>query len=129
MNTTLKSGGWLKRVIEIPRPGTVAVLTYSGRGLGTEKVSIEDTESVGISAFGWFVPRFKLNYENDNYIIEIRVWPWLTLRSMTVEKNGKIIYSEGKPPYRVSRLSEIAQLISCIALLISLPFLLYLVVS
>ena len=128
MESVLKEKKWLKRVIEVTDENGVELLTYSGRGIGTEKIKVGDLESKGQSELGWFVPKFELT-GNSKYKVEVRIWPWLTIRSLTVERNGKIIYSEGSIPYEVSRFTEIAQLCGFLVLLVGPPYLLLLVLN
>lgn len=123
METKLLSRQWLKRVIEITEGETVTMLVYSGRGIGSEKVAVNGAETTDRSRLLWFVPRFEIASGEDKYVFQVRVWPWLALRSLTIEKNGAQIYAEGSEPYRVSKLTEVAQLAGFAALLLGPVFL------
>lgn len=123
MQVKLVDRKWLKRIIEIDDGDSVTTLVYSGRGIGSEKVIVDGDETTDRSELLWFVPRFAVTRGDDEYVFQVRVWPWLTLRSLKIEKNGVQIYAEGGEPYRVSRLTEIAQLASFSALLIGPVFL------
>jgi len=123
METKLLSRQWLKRVIEVAEGDAVTRLVYSGRGIGSEKVAVDGVESTDRSRLLWFVPRFEVASGEDNYVFQVRVWPWLTLRSLVIEKNGEQIYAEGSKPYHVSRLTEVAQLAGFAALLLGPVFL------
>jgi hypothetical protein len=112
MNSMLKSRSWLKRVIEVPTANGPVLVTYNGRGRGTETVAVENDKIVTRSRL-WFVPRFELVHNNDKFVIQVRVWPWLTIRSLTVQHNDELIYSEGSPPYLVTRKTEVYQAICC----------------
>ncbi len=118
METRLLARQWLKRVIEVTEGATVTTLVYSGRGIGSEKVAVDGVETTDRSQLLWFVPRFEVASGEDRYVFQVRVWPWLTLRSLTIEKNGAQIYAEGSAPYPVSRFTEVAQLAGFMALLI-----------
>ena len=123
METKLLSRQWLKRVIEVTEGETVTLLVYSGRGIGSEKVAVDGAETIDRSRLLWFVPRFEVESGGDKYVFNVRVWPWLTLRSLKIEKNGEQIYAEGSEPYRVSSLTEVAQLAGFAALLLGPVFL------
>ncbi len=112
----------MKRVIEVTEGETVTMLVYSGRGIGSEKVAINGVETTDRSRLLWFVPRFEIASGEDKYVFQVRVWPWLALRSLTIEKNGAQIYAEGSEPYRVSKLTEVAQLAGFAALLLGPVF-------
>lgn len=107
--STLKSRGWLRRAVEVQTADGPVLVTYDGHGFGTEKVTVNDVALVRRSESSWFVPRFDVVHNNDNYVVQVRVWPWLTLRSITVRRNGALIYSEGKPPYATTRKTETLQ--------------------
>jgi len=123
MEAKLLSRQWLKRVIEVTDGDKVTTLVYSGRGIGSEKVSVDGAETTDRSELLWFVPRFVVASGDDEYTFQVRVWPWLALRSLKIEKNGAQIYAEGGEPYPVSKITEITQLAGCAALLLGPVFL------
>ena len=110
MESNLVQKGWLKRVIEIPRINET--FTYSGRGIGTEKCIIAEEEFVAQSVYGWFVPEFKFSYRGNDFNVQARVWPWpwLGLRSFSISIDGNLVYSEGKKPYKVTKITEFIHL-------------------
>ena len=123
MEAKLLARQWLKRVVEVTDGDRVSTLVYSGRGIGSEKVVVDGVEYTDRSELLWFVPRFEITSGEDEYTFQIRVWPWLMLRSLRIDKNGEQIYTEGGEPYQVSRFTEIAQLASFTALLMGPIFL------
>ena len=126
MQAKLLDRQWLKRVIEVVEGDTVTRLVYSGRGIGSEKVIVDGAETRDRSRLMWFVPSFEVASGEDTYVFQVRVWPWLTLRSLKIEKNGVKIYAEGSEPYRVSGFTEVAQLAGFATLLIGPALLLML---
>lgn len=98
MGVTVKERGWLKRVIEITDRDETIVLTYNGCGSGYELVSIQGDGYVEDrrSSLVWFISRFDLSYKNSQYVVDMKIWPWLTIKSMVVKKDGDVIYREGK---------------------------------
>jgi len=116
MEAQLITSQWLKRIIEVADGDTVTRLVYSGRGLGSEKVMVNASEATGRSNRLWFVPCFEVNDGEDSFVFQVRIWPWLTLRSLAIEKNGVQIYCEGTPPYPVSQFTEAAQVFTFTAI-------------
>ena len=110
MDNQLLTKGWLKREIKIS--GCEEAITYSGRGIGTEKVCIGESEFVSQSEYDWFVPEFDFEHNDSHYNVQVRVWPWIALRSLEVHQNERLIYSEGGKPYKVTRTTETIQIAS-----------------
>ena len=115
MDSKLIDKGWLKRRINLANHNEV--IEYSGRGLGTEKVSAGENEFVTQSEFCWFAPEFNFDLDGKSYSVKVRVWPWVSLRSLEVYVNARLEYSEGGKPYKVSRLTEAVQMASFFALI------------
>jgi hypothetical protein len=126
MNSILKSRSWLKRVFEIPAAEGPVLMTYNGRALGTENVSLNNAKLAARSEYLWFVPRFEFVHNNDKFVVQVRVWPWLTIRSLTVHQNDELIYSEGGSPYTVTRNTEAIQATICFLLFVGLLLSIYL---
>lgn len=118
MEASLKRKGWLIREIEVLDGDTITTLMYSGRGFGTEKVVIGDSELIGRSPYGWFVPIFEASTRDGEYVVQVRIWPLLAIRSLAISKDGKLIYSEGPPPYQVTRATESIQLLIAFSFII-----------
>jgi hypothetical protein len=98
MSAILKKRGWLKRVIEINDHEPPLLITYNGRGHGYESVSIQGDKHVENRkrSMIWFIPKFDLDYQDDHYTVEVKIWPWLAIKSVIVSKNGNVVYREGK---------------------------------
>jgi hypothetical protein len=43
----------------------------------------------------WFVPRFESAIDAMLAVLEVRVWPWLAVRSLRLHIDGQTIYEEG----------------------------------
>jgi hypothetical protein len=43
----------------------------------------------------WYVPRFDFSLGGLPATVEVRVWPWLTLRAIRLEVGGEVCYTEG----------------------------------
>jgi hypothetical protein len=90
------------------------------RRLGKESVSINGNTTISKTSLWWFAPRFEISHNGEEYIVEVRVWPWMSIRSFRIERNGETIFVEGQSPYRVSFLTEATQLLAFYTFLIVL---------
>ncbi len=88
---------WLKRVLEVSLDDTERPyhVTYQGRGIGYEGVLVDGVIAARQTSYFWFVPRFPFRLSDQDAVIEVRVWPWLALRSLRLSVNGETLYSEG----------------------------------
>jgi len=117
---------WLKRNFKIEAPLGNYELSYNGRGLGSEKVTLNGEKCIqysltglyGTPFKGWFAPTFEINNSGNNFKVEVRIWPWLTIRSLYVYLNNKAIYKEGSNPYKVSEVTEKMNAILSLAVLV-----------
>ena len=95
MSARLIRRGWLLRGIEVSMPDGIHFVEYSGRGFGYEQVSV-DGAVIRKTCWYWFVPRFEFKLAGYPCVVEVRVWPWLLLRSLVVRLGDRVIYAEGK---------------------------------
>src|SRR5579883_326396 len=95
MNATLELRSWLRRRLWVETPEGLFIVEYSGRGLGYESVWINDMRAPGPCTGAWFVPRFDFDLCSACAAVEVRVWPWLTIRSFHLVVAGEVLYSEG----------------------------------
>ncbi len=93
MSARLIRRGWLKRRIEFSLSDRVHVIEYSGRGLA-DKISV-DGNVIRKFSWYWFVPRFEFEVGGHNGIVDVRVWPWLLLRCLTLRVGDQVVYAEG----------------------------------
>lgn len=95
---TLVERGWLKRGFEVSldevgqRPYFV---TYRGRGIGNESVLVDGMVTAFYRSFLWFVPQLPFRIGSHEGVIDVRVWPWLAIRSIRLSIDGETLYSEG----------------------------------
>lgn len=93
MRATLVQWGWLQRTLEIEMADGTHVVEYNGTGFGYEQVTADGATIR--DSHPWFVPRFDFKLGDWPAAIEVRLWPWLTLRSFALLVKGKVIYAEG----------------------------------
>jgi hypothetical protein len=72
----------------------VHLVDYDGRGFGYEQVNF-DGSILRILSLWWYVPRFEFKLSGWPSVVEVRVYPWLTLRSFALQVDGEVLYSEG----------------------------------
>jgi hypothetical protein len=68
---------------------------YSGRGFGYESVYVDGEIAVRYFNLYWFIPRLEFTIKSMQASIEVRVWPWLALRSIRLVIEDELSYSEG----------------------------------
>jgi hypothetical protein len=85
--------GWLLRGIEVAMSDGLHYVEYDGRGFGYEQVSVDG--AMIRKNWYWFVPRFDFKLAGYSSVVEIRVWPWLLLRSLVLRVGDRVVYAEG----------------------------------
>lgn len=94
MSAKLIRRGWLLRAIEFTLSDGLHVVKYDGRGIGYEQVTA-DGVVIRETRVEWFVPRFEFKVGGWPSVVEVRVWPWLSLRSLVLRVGDPIIHAEG----------------------------------
>jgi hypothetical protein len=94
MPATLLGRSWLWRQLRVDLPEGSFHVLYSGRGLGFETVYVDDQVAERRAGL-WFVPLFVFPIAGRLGVVEVRVWPWLTLRSFHLVVDGQVLYAEG----------------------------------
>ena len=94
MSATLIRHGWLLRGIEFSMSDGIHVIEYNGRGIGFEQVTV-DGLVIRRTCWYWFVPSFEFKLGGRPGVLEVRVWPWLGLRSLVLRVNDQVVYAEG----------------------------------
>jgi hypothetical protein len=94
MHVVLKHKGWLRRVLTVTTPEASYTVEYSGRGLGYETVSVDHEVVAGGTSVRWFIPRFEFALGARPAVVEVRVWPWFAVRSLSLFVGGTLLYQE-----------------------------------
>lgn len=84
----------LRRVFTVEMPWGSYTVEYFGRGLGWEGVRVDGVLVAGDVSGLWFIPRFDFTLGAGPAVIEVRVWPWLAIRSFHFEVDGTVVYRE-----------------------------------
>jgi hypothetical protein len=94
MQVRLLQSSWLKRVLRLETDEGAYEIVYSGRGLGFESVFVDGSIAERASGL-WFVPLFIFPLGSRMGAVEVRVWPWLTIRSFHLLVEDEEVYKEG----------------------------------
>jgi hypothetical protein len=100
--------GWLLRGIEVTLSDGRHLVEYDGRGAGYEQVSV-DGGVIRMTSWIWFAPRFEFKLGGRRTIVEVQVWPWLTLRSLAFQIDDEVVYAEGVAARRMKPISELSE--------------------
>lgn len=95
MKAKLCRKSWLFREWEVSTPAGDFCVSYDGRGHGFEAVLVDGVTAVKTRSVLWYVPRFDFTVGGLPAMIEVRVWPWLTLRAIRLIVGNEICYTEG----------------------------------
>jgi hypothetical protein len=94
MACTLTRNSWLYRSWEVVTSEGWFQVEYDGRGMGFECVRVQGEAVVSTRSRWWFVPRFDFRVGSLPAFLEVRVWPWLSLRSVRLNIDGHTVYDE-----------------------------------
>jgi len=93
-NAELLEKRWLFRVVNLTTSKGNFKITYFGKGMGYECVFVNDDLVSKKDSSLWYVPKFDFNYQGINISVNVRIYPWLTIRKFWIEVENKIVYSE-----------------------------------
>jgi hypothetical protein len=96
MRAALIRSSWLRRVLEVRTDDGWFLVEYNGRGLGYESVWVNGELALSSTSLMWFVPRFDFSLGPRPAVVEVRVWPWLTIRSFRLTVDDVVLYAEGR---------------------------------
>ncbi len=85
---------WLMRVVNLATSKGNFKVTYFGKGIGYECVFVNDELVSRKDSQLWYVPNFSFNYQGLNFSVNVRVYPWMTIRKFWIEIDNKTVYSE-----------------------------------
>jgi hypothetical protein len=94
VTASLDEKGWLYRALEVATPEGTYRITYSGRGLGHESVTVNGKLAAAKRSRLWFVPEFSFPVGTMQGLLKVKVWPWLAIRSLQLIVGGELVYSE-----------------------------------
>ena len=124
MKVFITSQGWLKKTIEIEMINRSVQIDYSGRTFKFGSAYIDGVPLEADKSTFWFTPKFETLLDGNRYEIEIRVWPWLAVRSFSVSVNEKRVFLEGNQHYEATRYSELVNVLGFCYFYVAPPILL-----
>ncbi len=95
MNATLRKKTWLFREWSVTTPGGDYTVAYSGQRYGYEFVKVNGEVAAKTISWIWFVPKFEFKIADLPARVDVRVWPWFTLRAIRLRVGDEVCYSEG----------------------------------
>jgi hypothetical protein len=99
MRVTLLGSSWLKRSLRVETPDGPVEVVYDGRGI-YEAVYVDGHLADQRTNWTWFAPFFVFPLGDRPAAIEVRVTPWLTIRSFHLLVEDEVLYAEGeREPY------------------------------
>ena len=90
----LDEKGWLYRAFEVTTPEGTYRITYNGRGLGHESVTVNGEFAAGGTSTMWFIPEFSFTVGTIPALLKVKVSPWFAIRSLELIMDGQSVYSE-----------------------------------
>lgn len=85
----------LYRAIEVALPEDVYTVAYSGWGLGFETVYVNRKIACRTRNWTlWFISQFDFAIGSHAAVIKVHIWPWLQMRSFSLQIDGQLAYSE-----------------------------------
>lgn len=90
----LRYRSWLRRVLEVTTWQGTFTVEYNGRGAGYESVFVNGHLAVRSRGHLWFAPHFAFHLGTAKGKIDVRIWPWLTLRRLALRIDDRLVYQE-----------------------------------
>ena len=84
----------LQRAVEVALPEGVFLVEYIGSRIGYEFIQVRPGERFREMSWLWFVPRFDFDVGGRPAILEVRVAPWLSVWSFSLQIDEVIVYDE-----------------------------------
>lgn len=96
MRVELMNSAWLRRTLAVELDGQFYNIEYDGRGLGYERVLINDETAVTRLSWLWFVPRLEFFIGHIPAAIEVSVSKSMRIRALRMLIRDQVVYSEGE---------------------------------
>lgn len=79
---------WLYRKFLLSIDGNSYYVEYHGRGAGYEYIALDGNVVDGGTSQPWFIPSFSFDIEQHKIVLNVRVWPWLAIKSLKISVDG-----------------------------------------
>ncbi len=94
-STELVKKGWLYRSVNLVTSDGSFNIAYSGQGMGYECVFVNDELVSKKDSHLWYAPKFDFEFQGMIVSVNVRIYPWMTIRKFWIEVGHKTVYSEG----------------------------------
>ena len=94
MECILKSKAWLYRHFDVRTVEGSFKVEYFGKGIGFECVFVQGEVADLKQTVYWYASHFDFMLGSLSATMEVRIWPWLQIKSIRLTVNGKEIYTE-----------------------------------
>ena len=91
----VKKRGWNYRCLDITTPEGKFIVEYDTGGLGDETVFVDGEVASRPPSKAMVIPRFEFKAGTLDAVLEVRLWPWLAVRSMKLTIDSNTVYKEG----------------------------------
>jgi hypothetical protein len=95
MEATLVESTRNRRVFELKTPNDTHRVEYVGGVTGIESVRVDGKRVAKQQRFLAFVLRFDFLVESQPALLEVRVYPWMSLRAVQLWVGGELVYAHG----------------------------------
>lgn len=68
-------------------------IEYYGRGAGYEYVALDGKAVAGGTSQPWFIPSFSFDIDQYKIMLNVRIWPWLTIKNLKIAVDGVEVFS------------------------------------
>lgn len=92
---TLRKQAWLFREWNLMTPTGEHTVAYDGRRYGYEFVRVDGEVAAKSRSWIWFIPKFEFTIGDTPVRVDVRVWPWFTLRAIRLHIADQVCYTEG----------------------------------
>src|SRR5262245_41812735 len=108
MRATLLRRSWLRRVLRVETAEGAFTVAYNGRGGWDGEAIYVDDQLAAHNPSLWFGPVFMFSLGEQLAAVEIRAWPWLTIRSFHLLVEDEVLYAEGtRQPFLAPNWAEV----------------------
>lgn len=94
VKTVLVDKGWLYRVVRLDTTDGPHEVIYYGRGFDYECVFVDGKVVSKSKSVFWHTPEFRFQVGSMDVAVNVRVWPWFTIRKFWIDINGKTVYTD-----------------------------------
>jgi hypothetical protein len=100
--------------LEVEADGKTHLVEYVGGRLGWEGVKVDGELVKKTKSLYWFVPRFPFKLGSRPAEMRVRVWPWVSLRSLDMLVEERVVFAWRSPLWEPVLAAAIALLLALV---------------